>query len=194
MGIIDDILGVEAKVKPATINQKQKGNINERACAKALSKWTGSEMIRVPSSGGRRLSNNILFVGDITCGDLSFDFPFVVETKHLSKLTFRFDNKNNNFKSLNKLHISSSIRGIMQQCIADCERTDGKKPLILIRENGMPAGCWYALFQVDALTTSVETYGDSIHFYVVERGKLYICIPSSKLFSINYENFKISAK
>lgn len=62
---------------------KRKGNTGERAVAKLLSNWWGSEFTRTPSSGGfatQKFRENWNAIGDVVT---PADFPFVVEVKNV---------------------------------------------------------------------------------------------------------------
>ena len=132
--IAEDILG---KGRTQSINQKRKGNTNEREAAKALQEWTGEEFVRVPQSGGIRWKNSENVTGDIMCTKRSFKFPFSVETKHLKSLAFvkTLENKET-------LRANSQIFTYWSQAESDAKRA-GKAPLMLIRCNGMAKGVFY---------------------------------------------------
>jgi len=75
-----DVYGTKPR-KPG-INSYVKGANNERVCAQFFTDWTGQPFARVPRSGGLNWKNTARVQGDIICEDDTFDFPFVVETKH----------------------------------------------------------------------------------------------------------------
>lgn len=129
-----DIFGTVPRKR--TINQKQKGNTNERVAAKFLSSWTKAQFNRTPSSGGMHLKNQ-LFCGDLVCITEDFFFPFVVETKHLKSLHVT-----------EELRANSKIFTIYRQAQRDADRI-GKRPLCLIRGNGMDAGQYYLILSRD---------------------------------------------
>lgn len=125
--LLHDVFDIPERSK--TINQKVKGNKNELEAAKWLERWTGRKFTRTPSSGGLRWKNAAKVVGDVVCEDDSFDFPFVVETKHLAELNYRINS-------------SPAFKG-WRQVLKDCERIGGgKMPLMMLRSNGMEKGSY----------------------------------------------------
>lgn len=127
-----DIFGTTPRKK--SINSKKKGNANEREVGKFLKLWTGLEFNRVPQSGGLRWKSAEGITGDLVCEDKSF--PFCVETKHYKKLTFS-----------KVLRSNSSIYTIWQQAKRDAYRA-GKKPMLILRHNGMPKGEFMLYFDI----------------------------------------------
>ena len=130
-----DIFGF--KPRREGINSKQKGNRNELEVCKWLEKWTGEPFTRVPSSGGMRWKNAPNVCGDVVCEDIDFNFAFSVETKHLKKIPLEGD-----------LLERSKVFTIMQQAISDAERAN-KKPMLILRSNGMPKGKYIVFFQLE---------------------------------------------
>lgn len=126
--IVTDIFGMPTE---PSINQKLKGNKNELVAAKFLTKWTGVEFVRTPSSGGRRLRNAKNFCGDVVCCDDDYDFPMAVETKHLKQVYIT-----------ETLRTNSEIYKIWKQAERDGRRA-GKHPMLMLRQNGMKAGTFY---------------------------------------------------
>ncbi len=136
--ISDDILGTP--VKRLTINSKQKGNRNEVVAAKWLEKWTGQEFARTPSSGGLRWGQDASFAcGDVVCKNQGFDFIFAIETKALKSIPVKA-----------YLGKRSKIYTIFKQALVDADRA-GKLPMVIIRENGMPAGKFYCFLNSDEM-------------------------------------------
>lgn len=132
--IEEDIFGIRLK---SVCNSKVKGNTNERAAAKSFGEWVGVPFVRVPMSGGLRRIDTDKIVGDIIPDtiDKSFDFPFVVETKHLQQLVVkRF------------LSSRSRLFSIWEQPYADAIRS-GKLPLALLRSNGFAKGEYYLVLE-----------------------------------------------
>ena len=117
-----------------TINSKRKGNTNERAVASYLHKWVGVKFIRTPSSGGRRLTNNDTFVGDVVCEDQNFKFPCVIETKHYASLHLK-NSKGGSLRS------NSKVFTFWKQAKDDAVRC-GKMPILFLRYNNMARAEW----------------------------------------------------
>ncbi len=146
-----DVFGYEVQENP--INSKKKGDKNERTAAKWLSEWTGVPFTRVPRSGGLRWKNTANVCGDVVCEDQDFKFPFVVETKHLKRITFT-----------KYLRGNSRIYSIFEQVKEDAQRAD-KLPLMILRKDGMPAGT-YVVFFTFTLSGVVEVCsGGSLYGY-----------------------------
>jgi hypothetical protein len=122
------------------INSKRKGNKNELDVTKVLAEWTGHEFTRVPQSGGLRWANRVNICGDVISADPSFDFPFSVETKHVKSLGLE--------KSKPFLRKNSVVYTYMAQCKRDAAEV-GKKPFLMLRENGMPANTYYIFLPCD---------------------------------------------
>lgn len=127
-----DIFGYKVAENP--INSKRKGDTNERVAAKWLTEWTGVPFTRVPSSGGLRWKNSANVCGDLVCEDDNFEFPFAVETKHLKSIPMP-----------ETLRSNSIIFTILEQAKRDADRA-GKKPMMILRQNGMPAGKFMIFF------------------------------------------------
>ncbi len=111
--------------KKACINSKIKGNKNELAAAKFMTKWTGVKFARTPGSGGLRWVNSAAVCGDITCEDQDYKFPFTIEAKAYKKVGLTLNRKN------------SKIFTFWEQAKADAKRAK-KLPMLLVRINGMP--------------------------------------------------------
>lgn len=138
-----DIFGTEPR--PRGVNGKRKGNNNERVAAKFLGEWTGAKFSKTPASGGMHL-RNAMFCGDLVCATEGFFFPFVVETKHLKKVTVK-----------GALRDNSMLFKIFRQALRDANRI-GKRPLCLIRGNGMDAGDYYLVLD-STLAADLKIYG-----------------------------------
>lgn len=162
------------------INSKAKGNTNERAAAHALTEWTGHEFTRVPQSGGLRWDNRVNVCGDLISTDPDFDFMFNIEVKHYRSLGLK--------KSIQILRKNSVVFRFMEQCKADA-KASGKKPFLMLRENGMKKDTWYIFLPV--------TFAQYISFmnhlpirFTDEKGDL-AGFPSESFFSkISYNQLK----
>lgn len=146
------VFGVKRK---RGINSKQKGNANERECAKWLTKWVGKKFSRVPQSGGARWENSPFMCGDIVCEDIEYDFPFTIETKHLKTIPTK-----------GKLRSNSRVFTIWKQAKADAERAD-KKPMLILRKDGMPKQS-YIVFINFPLDIDPIVYGGGLFGYTTE--------------------------
>jgi hypothetical protein len=116
------------------INSKVKGNKNELILTKILTDWVGTEFTRVPMSGGLRWANRMDICGDVINTNPKFDFPFSVETKHIANLGLKLSHP--------ELRKNSVVYTHFEQCKRDAEAA-GKIPFLIIRQNGMRAGCYY---------------------------------------------------
>lgn len=156
-----DVFGLP--VNTISINSKNKGNSNERACAKYLSEWVGVKFVRVPMSGGLRRDDTDKTVGDIIpdTTDKTFYFPFTVETKHLKSIAHQ-----------RILRSSSAIFKIWEQPHSDSLRS-GKLPMALLRSNHMPAGEYYLILDaaqggsIMALNTPILFSGSNHKFSLI---------------------------
>lgn len=147
--IEDDCFGISKHRN--SINSKQKGSSNERACARALQLWTGYKFVRVPASGGLRWQNSNNVTGDLICDEVGVDFSFSIETKHLQKLhTPRI------------LPNDSKLFTIWTQANDDSIRS-GKLPMALLRKNDMPAGEYYLILDA-AQGGTIMSMNTPIHF------------------------------
>jgi len=174
--ILHDLFGDTTYEQP--INQKQKGNNNERETAKYLSVWLGVEFVRTPSSGGRRLANNSMFVGDVVCGDETYQFPCVVETKHYETIVLK-PNKEGMLSPKNK------VFGWFKQAFDDANRVS-KMPILFCRENGMPKATWYVFMPSNVAS---ELGLVSLIQGVTEYGMTISCIDSKNLLEIDGVKF-----
>ena len=143
VSIEHDIFGTRPKSR--VVNGKRKGNNNERVAAKLLGEWTGAQFSKTPASGGMHL-RNAMFCGDLVCVTEGFFFPFVVETKHLKRVTVQ-----------GALRDNSMLYKIFRQAKRDADRV-GKRPLCLIRGNGMDAGEYYLILESE-LSEPLNEYG-----------------------------------
>lgn len=173
MGMKEDIFG-GGYVQP--INQKQKGNNNERYVCKILTLWTGSEFARIPQSGGLRWQNVMNICGDVLSTDPSFDFPYVIETKDLSKLHIT-----------SELRKNSEIYTIWEQVKSDSLRAE-RLPVLMLRKTGERPRDKYVIFleHVPGLVTFLKR--NSVP--VISQGQNIIGINSIKLFKhVEYTSF-----
>lgn len=172
-----DILGIEFI---SAINSRRKGKTNEVAVAKFFSTWTGSKFASVPSSGGLRWKDAGDTLGDITCTDRKFFFPFVVEAKFYKSL---------GIQRSKKLRVNSIIYGFWDQVTRDVARSQDKKyKLLVVRENGMKAGQFYII--VDKSLEIVLRYKVTWLFVGIanDGSKLYgFC--NDDLLHVNYNEF-----
>ncbi len=132
--IESDCFGMSTRT--LSINSKNKGNYNARSCAKSLAEWVGRDFARIPQSGGIRSRENYEgLVGDLTIDtkDKNFFFPFIIETKHLNKITIK-----------RTLSSASAIFTIWNQPAADAIRAN-KHPMALLRQNNLPRGEYYLI-------------------------------------------------
>lgn len=131
MRIEEDIFG--SKYTQA-INSKQKGNNNERVVCKVLTRWTGTEFVRIPMSGGLRWQNVMNICGDVLSTDPSFDFPYVIETKDLT-----------NIHITSQLRKNSLIYTIWKQVKRDSLRAE-RLPILMLRKTGERPREKYTIF------------------------------------------------
>lgn len=125
-----DIFGTP--VRPPVVKGNRKGKTNERHLAKLIGEWTGLKFSRTPMSGGMHL-RNAHFAGDLVCVDEGVFFPFVVETKHLKRLTIPQRAADG---TPEKLKVRNMMRTVLDQAQRDADRV-GKRPMALVRNNGM---------------------------------------------------------
>jgi len=128
-----EALGTEPYRQP--INQKLKGNANERDVAKVLSDWTGARFARTPMSGGLHWDHESVS-GDVVCVTRHFDFIFSVETKHYAS-----------WHVTPILRENSAIFPVFDQALNDSLDV-GKYPMLILRENGMPKMEYYIFLNV----------------------------------------------
>lgn len=117
------------------INQKLKGNANEREAARVLSEWAGARFARTPMSGGLHWDHESVS-GDVVCVTRGFNFIFSVETKHYES-----------WHVTPILRENSRIFGVFDQAMNDALDV-GKFPMLMLRENGMPKGEYYVFLNV----------------------------------------------
>jgi len=158
------------------INQKLKGNKNELRACKSLSRWTGSEFVRIPGSGSLRWQNVMNICGDVLSTDPSFYFPFVVETKDLTKVHITKQLRKNSF-----------IYTIWEQVFRDSVRA-ARHPMLLLRKTGERPVDKYTIYLEDfsALRKLLNIHNVNI----ISEGFILIGMDSLKLFShVNYKSF-----
>jgi len=135
MNVAEELFGV--KSGPKKINSKAKGDRNELNVTHILQEWTGHEFARVPRSGGLQWKNRADICGDVINVDSSFEFPYSVETKFYKNLGLK--------KTAPYIRTNSVVYRFMKQCTADAIAA-GKKPMLMLRENGMEKDLYYIFF------------------------------------------------
>lgn len=176
MGIKEDIFGGGYQ---QPINQKKKGNRNELMVCKLLTSWTGYEFVRVPGSGGKRWQNvmmNKYICGDVLCVHPDSPFPYVVETKDLSKLHITFDLRKN-----------SLIYTIWEQVKRDSLRAE-RLPILMLRKTGDRPRAKYTIFleqMPNMLTLMIDN-----HVHICSMGDEIFGVNSINLFkNVDYRSF-----
>lgn len=129
MNIVDELFGRTPRKRG--INSRDKGTSNELRLCKCLGKWTGTEFVRIPASGGLRWKNTENICGDVISTDKKLLFPFEIETKHLKHIVLEGK----------PLPTRSAVDTRWSQCEADAERSN-KIPLMFLRTNGMSKDTW----------------------------------------------------
>ena len=129
--------------RPKKINSKAKGNRGELAAAKLLSAWLGTEVVRVPQSGGLHWQHSARVCGDVIVTDPKFDFIFSVEVKSYKKLGLRVGGSY-------ELRKNSIIYRFFTQCQKDAEAS-GKIPFLMVRHNGMRKDTYYIFLSLELL-------------------------------------------
>ena len=158
------------------INQKQKGNNNERRVCKVLTLWTGAEFARVPQSGGLRWQNVMNICGDVLSTDPSFDFPYVVETKDLAKVHITFELRKN-----------SNIYTIWKQVKRDSLRAE-RLPILMLRQTGDRPRDKYSIFLVQ--TPELLAYLINNNVLIIAMGDDIVGVNSINLFrNVKYADF-----
>ena len=161
------------------INQRRKGNKNERKATNLLEAWTGKKFSRTPGSGGLQWKNSIA-KGDVVCITEGHYFPFSIEVKAYEKIDFSELIRPNKKKSL--------IEVFWEQCIRDAQLCN-KKPMLLVRYNGLPADFFFVIIpcQILELFESQEDY--------LTYPKLGIAITGSdSLLKTNYKTIRKAIK
>lgn len=173
MGMKEDLFG-GGYVQP--INQKKKGNSNERYVCKLLTSWTGSEFARIPGSGSLRWQNVMNICGDVLSTDPSFDFPYVVETKDLAKVHITYDLRKN-----------SNIYTIWEQVKRDSLRAE-RLPILMLRQTGDIPRTKYSIFLVQ--TPTLLSYLIVNNILIIARGSGIVGVDSINLFkNVEYTDF-----
>ena len=176
MNAAEELFGV----KSSKINSKRKGNANELTLSHLLTSWTGHEFVRVPMSGGLRWKNRMDICGDIiNVEDKTFDFPYNIETKFYKNLGLK--------KSRPYLRTNSVVYKFMKQATDDAIAAK-KRPILFIRENGMPKESYYVFLP----------YSVWLHVFLVDRMVIQylgfnqdiIGVSSEDFFKLDYEEFK----
>ena len=173
MSMKEDIFG-GGYIQP--INQKKKGNKNELYVCKVLTRWTGSEFTRIPQSGGLRWQNVMNICGDVLSTDPSFDFPYVVETKDLTKLHITFELRKN-----------SLIYTIWEQVKRDSLRAE-RLPILMLRKTGERPRDKYTIFLEDVPGILALLADKEVH--VMSLGDCIFGVNSINLFNnVDYASF-----
>lgn len=134
MGVAEDLFGGKSSQK---INSKRKGDRNELNVSHIITEWTGHEFERVPRSGGLHWKNRGDVCGDVINTDREFHFPYSIETKFYKNLGLK--------QSAPYIRVNSVIYRFMRQCTQDAISA-GKKPFLMVRENGMDKDLYYIFF------------------------------------------------
>lgn len=116
----------------AGVRAKTKGNAFERRIAKMLKEWWGlynpdADFQRTPLSGGSRLKEGWMLVGDIVCNDPTY--PFHTELKNRER--WRIDQI---FEDTGPV-----ISEWWAQTVVECPVE--KEPLLILTRNHRPAYC-----------------------------------------------------
>lgn len=136
MNIAEELFGIKPGIQK--INSKAKGDRNELNVTHLLQAWTGHEFTRVPKSGGLQWKKRVDICGDvINVDDEVFEFPYSVETKFYKNLGLK--------QSAPYIRINSVVYRFMKQCVDDAIAAK-KKPILMLRENGMPKDLYYIFF------------------------------------------------
>lgn len=137
MGVAEDLFGGKSSQK---INSKRKGDRNELNVTHLLQEWTGHEFARVPKSGGLQWKKRVDVCGDvINVEDEIFNFPYSVETKFYKNLGLK--------QTAPYIRANSVVYKFLRQCTQDAISA-GKKPFLMIRENGMAKDEYYIFFSL----------------------------------------------
>lgn len=157
------------KHRSQALNSKIKGNKGELEAVKLLTAWTGEKLKRVSWFVGGK--------GDVISDDEDFKFGFNVEVKFYKDLGLKH--------SAPWLRTNSCIHTFMAQCQRDAAAT-GKKPMLMVRENGMPKELYYIFFPI-TLSQQIDFFKYLAAAYM-SRDKSIIGFRSDKFFEkINFE-------
>ena len=164
--------------KPKKINSKVKGNRGELVVAKLLTQWLGTEVVRVPQSGGLHWQHSARVCGDVIVTDPKFDFIFSVEVK-------TYQNVGLAAKESSDLRSNSIIYTFYEQCKKDAKAA-GKIPFLMVHQNGMPTNQYYIFLSLQ-LTQIMKIYN-----YVTPKYEgILLGFNSTKFFnSITYTQLK----
>lgn len=176
MGMKEDLFGGSYV---QSINQKQKGNNNERYVCKLLTSWTGYEFVRVPASGGKRWQNvmmNKYICGDVLCVHPDSPFPYVIETKDLAKVHITSDLRKN-----------SNIYTIWEQVKRDSLRA-ARLPILMLRQTGDKPRAKYSIFLVQSPDLLAHLIINNV--LIIARGSGIMGVNSINLFkNVDYKSF-----
>ena len=165
------------------VNSKTKGDNNERVAAKFISEWAGEKFSRVPRSGGLHWKNASIVCGDIACENEDFNFLFVIETKHYEY----FASPKLDSGTLPK---RNKLETFWRQAVVDADRAK-KLPMVLARKNGMKAGSFFVMIDLDLYTEYLQTQKRVLACSIgIFEGRNFVVITSENLIThFPYENF-----
>lgn len=161
------------------INQRSKGNKNERTAAKVIEKWTNKTFSRTPSSGGLRWKSS-MSKGDIVCTTEGHYFPFCIEVKAYEKVDFSELLRPNKKISL--------IEKFWNQNLVDSKACN-KKPMLMIRYNGLPNSYFFIVIPIEI----IEIFPNPQEFLVYPPKGLAI-IGSDSLLKVDYKKIRKTIK
>lgn len=157
------------------MNQKKKGNKNERVVANWWKEYTGREFQRTPSSGGLRWKKADNIAGDIVCSEPNYIFPFSIEVKAHKVI---------NFAHL-LYDVNSDIDQFWEQAKDDAKRAK-KIPMLFMRYNRLPEGFYFIVWDRKFAKSLYAKIGKYPKPYMVV-GKLFITTTDA-LKKIKYES------
>lgn len=165
------------------MSSKQKGSRGERLAAKVLSKWSGLEFTRTPSSGGLRWEKTENIAGDIICTSKDIEFPFSVEVKNRSKSTLDFQAP--------LLDLNSSILDFWDQALEDAQRCD-KVPILMMRRDRMPKNTFFIVFEKSFIKDLLPRLNRYIH---LKKDEYSLVVINSEYFfnRVSYEEVRYLA-
>jgi len=162
----------------AKINSKRKGDRNELNLAHLLTEWTGTEFTRVPRSGGLRWKDRSSVCGDVVSTEDS-TFPYSIETKFYKNLGLAATKP--------YLRSNSVVYRFMKQAVDDAKAVN-KKPILMLRENGMPKDLYYVFFPNSFVLHLGLTTHSILSF--IGWNQDILGMKSTDLFKIPFETFK----
>lgn len=121
------------------MNSKNKGNTNERQCAKILcERFEGKDFRRTPSSGAIFGQSN-----KIGAGNVDSEIKSTLSGDIVTPIDFKFSIEHKAYKQANFWDLfneKSDIHSWMKQCENDAEFSN-KKPLLVIKYNNKQRIC-----------------------------------------------------